>query len=214
MVINPIATEEWNKSDTDYFMKHANKGTIVDVTNIEKGPKTIESVKDESDCIPGVLEILKKNKGKYDGFIINCFLGPGVEEGRKVVDVPVISPGEVSFYMGSLLCDNFGVISPIEEGGRIIKTMVDGVGLENKFAGVAELNLGVDDLLVNRDNTKKRIISSIRKLTDDLNAKAIIFGCTGLVSFAEDVKSEIDVPLIEPSATSLKVLELLINFKN
>lgn len=214
LVINPIATEEWNESDREYFKKYASENTVVDITNIEKGPKTIESQKDESDCIPGILEILKKNNGKYDGFIINCFLGPGVEEGRKAVDVPVISPGEVSFYMASLLCDNFGVVSPMEEVGRIVKTMVHKIGLENKFAGVSELNLGVDDLLMNPKDTKKKIISSIRKLTDDLNAEAIIFGCTGLVSFAEDIKSEIDVPLIEPSATSLKVLELLINLRN
>ncbi|MCB5560224.1 aspartate/glutamate racemase family protein [Anaerosalibacter bizertensis] len=213
LIVNPIATDEWNEYDKEYFMKNASEMTNVYVTNIDKGPKTIESVEDEVEAVPGILKVIKENKNNYDGFLINCFLGPGVEEARKFVSVPVIGPGITSFYIASLLCDNFGIISPGKEVIEIVNKMVHSVKLENKFAGVVELNLGVDDLLVDTEITKARIISAVSRLIDNLKAEAIIFGCTGLVSFAEEIKSEIDVPLIEPAAVSLKVLEMLTNLR-
>lgn len=211
LVINPIATDEWNEYDKQYFTKNADKTTNVDVTNIIKGPKTIESKKDEIDSIPGILEVVEKSKGNYDGFLINCFLGPGVEEAREIVNVPVIGPGITSFYIASLLCDSFGVISPSKEVIEIVNDMVHSINLEDKFVGVADLNLGVDDLLVDYKLTKEKIVSAANELITNLKAEAIIFGCTGLVSFSEEIKSQIDVPLIEPAAVSLKMLELLIN---
>lgn len=213
LIVNPIATDEWNEYDKEYFMKNASEMTNVDVINIDKGPKTIESVEDEVEAVPGILEVIKKNKNDYDGFLINCFLGPGVEEARKIVSSPVIGPGITSLYTASLLCDNFGIISPGKEVVEIINKMVHSVRLENKFAGVVELDLGVDDLLMDTEITKARIISAAGRLTDNLKAEAIIFGCTGLVSFAEEIKSEIDVPLIEPAAISLKLLEMLTNLR-
>ncbi|WP_256623840.1 aspartate/glutamate racemase family protein, partial [Methanolobus chelungpuianus] len=82
-----------------------------------------------------------------------------------------------SFYIASLLCDNFGIISPGKEVIEIVNKMVHSVKLENKFAGVVELNLGVDDLLVDTEITKARIISAVSRLIDNLKAEAIIFGC-------------------------------------
>lgn len=211
LLINPIATDKWNESDKEYLIEYVNEDTNLDVVSIKEGPKTIECTEDEIKSIPGTLEIIKKNKGKYDGFIINCFLGPGVKEAKSIVDVPVIGPGEVSFHVASLLYNKFGVISPRRETGDIVGEMVSNAGLDKKFAGVVELNLGVDDLLKEPEKTRERIIFASRKLIDDMNAEVIIFGCTGLVNFAEEIRSVLDVPLIEPVITSLKMTETLVS---
>jgi len=111
LVINPVADSRWNKTDGDYLKKMARKDTVIEVVNIEKGPKTIESFYDEAFALPEILNIVRGIKNQYDGIMINCFADPGLKAAREICDIPVTGPGESAMILASMLGHNFSIIS-------------------------------------------------------------------------------------------------------
>jgi len=105
LVINPVSDSRWNKIDGNYLKKNARKDTIVEVINIEKGPKTIESFYDEAFALPGILKIVREIKNQYDGIMINCFADPGLKPAREVCDIPVVEPAATALKMLEILVD-------------------------------------------------------------------------------------------------------------
>ncbi|MBV1820312.1 aspartate/glutamate racemase family protein [Anaerosalibacter bizertensis] len=211
LIINPISTNVWNQLDKEYFSKNARKDIEVEVKSLESGPISIESIDDEKKSIPGILNIVEKNKEEYHAFIIDCFLDPAIEKSKKIFNGPVIGPGSTSYHMASLIGDKFGVISTGIDASNVIKEKVSQAGFEEKFVGTVPINIGVNELLENKKKTVENMVTAGRKLIDDMGAEVLILGCTGLVGFADKLQSIFNIPIIEPAIVSLKMAEILID---
>lgn len=213
LVINPIGTDIWDLSDKEYLSDNAHNSTVVSVTSLKKGPTSLETYYDEAMAAPGVLEIIHKNKDDYDAFIVNCFADPGIMGAREIANVPVVGPGQASMTVASMLGHKFGVISIRKKAESMFDQKVASLGLEDKFAGAVGINIGVNELLTDRDATRREILKAANKLIEEKHAEVIVLGCTGMLSFAEDIRKELRVPVVEPTITALKIAEALIDLK-
>lgn len=213
LVINPIATDVWDLSDNEYLSGKACNNTYVDVTSLKEGPDSIETHYDEAVAAPGVLDVIRKNKDDYHAFVINCFADPGVMGAREIADVPVVGPGEASMTVATMLGHKFGIISVRKKAELMFEQKVASLGLKDKFAGAVGINISVNGLLAERDITAREISKAANKLIKELNAEVVVLGCTGMLSFAEDIRNELRVPVIEPAVTALKVAETLIDLR-
>lgn len=213
LLINPIATDAWDLSDKEYLSDSACNDTLVDVTSLKEGPDSIETYYDEAVAAAGVVDVIHQNKDDYDAFIVNCFADPGVMGGREIADVPVIGPGQASMTMAAMLGHKFGIISIRKKAEAMFAQKVASLGLEDKFAGTVGISISVNDLLSDRDITKEEILKAANKLIKEMNAEVVVLGCTGMLSFAEDIRNELSVPVVEPAVTALKVAEVLIDLR-
>jgi len=213
LVINPVADSRWNKTDGDYLKKIAGKDTLIEVINIKKGPKTIESFYDESFALPEILMIAREIKNQYDGIMINCFLDPGLKSAREVCDIPVVGPGESAIILASMLGHNFSIISVKKNMIPLLEIKVASLGLLKKLSSVECIDISVSELEDNSSQTEEAIIGVIDRAIKKNNIEVAILGCTGMLSLYSKVAKRVSIPVVEPAATALKMLEIFIDLK-
>jgi len=213
LVINPVADSRWNKSDGNYLKKNAREDTIVEVINIEKGPKTIESFYDEAFALPGILKIVREIKNQYDGIMINCFADPGLNPAREVCDIPVVGPGESAIILASMLGHNFSIISVKKNLIPMFEMKLVSLGLSKRLSSVEYIDMPVSKLEDDFNKTEEAIIKAINSTIKQNNTEVAILGCTGMLSLYNEVVKRVNIPVVEPAATALKTLEILIDLR-
>ena len=213
LVINPVADSRWNKSDSNYLKKNAREDTIVEVINIEKGPKTIESFYDEAFALPGILKIVREIKNQYDGIMINCFADPGLNPAREVCDIPVVGPGESAIILASMLGHNFSIISVKKNLIPMFEMKLVSLGLSKRLSSVEYIDMPVSKLEDDFNKTEEAIIKAINSTIKQNNTEVAILGCTGMLSLYNEVVKRVNIPVVEPAATALKTLEILIDLR-
>ena len=211
LVINPIADSRGNKTDGDYLKKIARKDTVIEVVNIEKGPKTIESFYDKAFALPEILRIAKEIKNQYDGIMINCFADPGLKAAREICNIPVAGPGESAMILASMLGHKFSIVSVKKNVIPMFEMKAASLGLSKRLSSVEYIDIPVSELEDNFNKTEKAIIQAINKTIRQNNTEVAVLGCTGMLSLYSEVVKRVSIPVVEPAATALKMLEILID---
>jgi len=211
LVINPVATDVWNEGDGAYLREVAREGTRLAVVNIDRGPLTIESYYDEAHAVPDVLRIVRENRDSYDGIMINCFADPGLQPARELCDIPVAGPAESAMVIASLLGHNFAVICTQKNVKPMVEMKAAYLGLRKKLASVEHIDLPVSELETDSEKTVEAIERAICEA--EKKAEVAVLGCTGMLSLYREVVRRAKIPVVEPAAAALKVLETLIDLK-
>lgn len=86
-------------------------------------------------------------------------------------------------------------------------------GLSNRMAAAIGIDIPMLELNTDPRKTADCIVKAAKEIIQHKGAEVIVLGCTGMVSVAEMVRQELDVPLIEPLATALKVAEMMVDLK-
>lgn len=210
LVINPIGHSEWDLKDREIYREFASPKTIVDVKSLPSGPSTVETPEAHAEVIPLVVKLAKENKEEYDGFIVNCFLDPGVDLLKKILNKPVVGPCEASLALASMVGGKIGIVTV---GGEdtlwMIEERVKNVGYSGWVVGIETIGLGVSELDVDTSKTVSRLVEKSKTLLE-WGAEVIVLGCTGLSGHAREVGKSIKAPVIDPSGAALKALEGLL----
>lgn len=211
LVVNPVGTDPWEESDSEYLHGLARRGTTVDLVHLERGPDSLESAVHEAQAIPNILRrVLEKGAG-YDGVLINCFLDPGVAAAREYLDVPVAGPGESGMILASMLGSRFSILSVLKSLDQRHKTHARVLGLSERLASVIDLGVPVLDLQKDATRTVEVAVNRAGLAIERDGAEVIVLGCTGLAALAEAIRKRLEVPVVEPLAAALKVLEATID---
>jgi len=211
LVINPVADSRWNKTDGDYLKKIAREGMVVEVVNIKKGPKTIESFYDENFATPEILKIVRENKNQFDGIMINCFADPGLKAAREICDIPVAGPGESAMILASMLGHKFSIVSVKKNVIPMFEMKVASLGLSKRLSSVEYIDMPVSELEDDLNETEEAIVETINRTVKQNNTEVAVLGCTGMLSLYSEVVKRVSIPVVEPAATALKTLEILID---
>jgi len=210
LVINPIGDNSWNESDKKFFLSVASPETTVEVVSLDKGPQSVETIRDYEAVKPLVIDLALKSHIEYDGLIVNCFLDPGVDELKKLIDKPVVGPGEASLAFGSIFRGRLGIVSIESEALKLIGERCNMLGYGALVASIRGIKIHVVDLAKDWGKVKMELIEESRKAIED-GAEVIILGCTGLAGLSKIVSETIHKPVIDPAAAALKMVESLIS---
>lgn len=87
-------------------------GVEIDLHGVKKGVLEVEYkyflFLSKSEIIENMLVAEKKG---YDAIALGCFLDPGLQEARSMVDVPIASMGESSMLFACTLGKRFSIIT-------------------------------------------------------------------------------------------------------
>lgn len=213
LIINPITSKEFDNMTKEYLEKIKNPCTQIECVSVKKGPASIETFYDEAFAQPEILKIADRYKDKCDAIVVDCFADPGLYAIRELVNIPVIGPAQASMVVATMLGHKFAVISTMRNSGPWTELQAKAYGLSNRMAAAIGIDIPVLELSIDPKKTAGYIVKAAKEIIQHEGAEVIILGCTGMVSVAEMVKQELDVPLIEPLATALKVAEMMIDLK-
>ena len=195
------------------LQSHARTDTSISITDLEKGPHSIESSYEEYLSVPEtVLKAVQAEKGGFDGIILGCFGDPGLIALREMLEIPVVGPGETSMHVASLLGQRFSVVTVLDTVVPSLERMAKMVGLDRKLASVRAVNIPVLDLKRNTEFTTSRMIEESQKAVTGDGADVIVLGCMSMafMGVSEKMQESLGVPVVNPAVVSLQVLEGLV----
>lgn len=192
---------------------HAQKETIVDITDIESGPRSIESSYEEYLSVPGTVErAIQAEKEGYDGLILGCFGDPGLNALREMVNIPVVGPGETAMHVASMLGRKFSIVTVLDSVVPSLERLAKVIGLDRRLASVRAVNIPVLELRHNIESTTARMTEASQRAIMEDSADVIVLGCMSMafMEVSEMMKKVLGIPVVNPALVSLKVLEGLV----
>ncbi len=211
LVVNPVTSAGLEEKFRDYFAGLASGHDLAIATaSLETGPASVETYFDEGFAVPGVLDVVVEAAEKYDGVIVNCFADPGVEAARELVDIPVVGPAEASMLLATTLGHKFSVVSTFKNSGPWVERQVRALGLEARLASAVGIELPVLELGRDPGLTARLIAEAAREAVRRNGAEVIVLGCTCMAEVARTVQDEVGVPVVEPAAAAVRMLQALL----
>ena len=155
---------------------------------------------------------LAAQKAGYDAIVAWGTLDLGVEEGRHLVDIPLIGPGRVAATIASTLCQRFVVIAYSEKQVIMFRKAIRGWGLEPwavDFRTVDVLPLDIPD---RAEEVRRTFVAEAQKSVRETGAELVLplgFSIVPLTLKASDLARDIGVPVIDPLPITMRLAEAL-----
>lgn len=165
---------------------------------------------------------LKAEKQGYDAVMMGCFLDPGLQQVRGLVDIPVTFPFESSMLLAQMLGRKMAIVTTIEESIPILEQKVHFYGLESKMISNKPIRVIEywEPLLECFQGRSERLVRDFEKASLGCigdGADVIIAGCVylgaalTLAGYCEVSNS--GVPTVDVATTALKMAELLTDLR-
>lgn len=184
--------------------KETNGLIEMDVITLDKGTASIESSYDEHINAPYIIQKVKwAEKNKYDAVVIDCFGDPALDPARELVKIPVVGANHSACFLAAQIAQRFSIINILPETEPLIRMLLIKYGLLQHLASIETINVPVLELEKEPEKTLEKIVNACEKAFKEHSAYAIVLGCTGMSTLAEEAekilrKKGINVPIIEP----------------
>ena len=166
--------------------------------------------------------MLEAQEEGYDGIAGACYFDGAIEAARQLLEIPVVGAAESAMLTACLMGRRFGTVTSDPRWTFEMERHIHELGLEKRAVTerpVRSLSMPGERFLACLGGDYEPAIEDFsavaRTLIED-GADTIIAGC-GLLSPMLTVGGvrEIDgVPIVDPMLTSLKITELLIDFRH
>ncbi len=210
LIINPNTSVYMTESIDSTARRYASPGTKIATVNPEDGPDYLANDHDEAIQAPKVLNLIEKNVGNYDAFIIACGSDPGLEASRLVTR-NVIGIGEASVMSAcalarkfSFLCSNASVVLTVR---NFLHTL--GVFPSRLASARAVGNMEKDEIVRKRHQMLDLFCKVGRQCIEEDRAGALVFSCAGMSDLKEPLEKTLGVPVISGVASAVQLAELL-----
>jgi allantoin racemase len=216
-VIIPVVGEHWIAPVEEAYGHASRPSTEISAVAIDRGPASIESVRDEALAIPGVLsEVQAAEEEGMDAVILDCMADPGLDPARELASIPVIGPAQAAMHLAAMLGYRFSAISVLEQGIPGVHRQILRYGLTGKVASVRAINIPVLEMGEDRERVIQAVIEESARAVRDDGAHIIVPGCTEMIGMAPVVqegltKQGCEVPVIDPPAVAVKLVEGLVD---
>ena len=202
-IITPIITAGFR--DDAPLRESLPKECAISQVFLENGPASVESAVDEVLAGPGVIDaaIMAEDAG-IEALVIDCMLDPALDAAREAVAIPVIGCGEAGLRAASEW-GRFSVVTVLQRQERAFRDLAARHGLAGGLLSVRGIGVSVLDLERDRESSIAATIREARLAEAD-GARAIVFGCTGMLGFAAPVAKALEwdaVRVIDPLPNAL-----------
>ena len=187
-------------------------GPDVEVTQsqITEGPASIECDLDEALAAPGVAAAaVEAERSGADAIVIDCMGDPGMDAARELVSIPVLGPCLTAMHTASMLAHRFSVVTVMDRLIPSFERKAAVYGLTT-MASCRSVEIPVLDLEGHREQSLQRLVEESRLAIEEDGAHAIVFGCTGMLGWAQDLEDRLaeagcpGVPVLDPVPLALR----------
>jgi len=207
-VVEPVAIA-CDEAEEGYLDGLKDAYTTFRFAAIESGPASIETYYDEAFAVAAMMPIVARGAKTCDAMVVDCMADPGVRAARELVDVPVVGAAEASMALATQLGQRLGIISILENGAAQTELQVRAMGVDSRVVAIVGIDVPVLALGQDPGLTAAHLSVAARECVEDCGADVIVLGCTGMYMFAERLRADLDVPVVEPLAAAFKTAEML-----
>jgi allantoin racemase len=214
-IVTPVTGDV---SDGATFAKTlSTETTAVDIAQVERGPASIESEFEHAIAVPDTLRlIVEAERDGIDAVVVDCMADPGVRPARELVRIPVLGPAETTMHLACLLGHRFSIVTTEARSVPEFENQATVAGLSDRLASVRWVDIPVLELGADPDALLAALVDeSVEAITTD-GAHVIVFGCTGMIGFAEAVRDGLvergypGVPVLDPVPVTVRLADALL----
>jgi allantoin racemase len=215
VVINPNTTQAMTDDIRQAAESAAAAGTEIIAVTPEIGPESIEGYLDHVAAdIAVVREVIRAERhGGADAYITACYGDPGLHACREITAAPVVGVGEASMYMAAVVAPLFSIISILERCNYSLYGMIDAYGMRQRCVSVRATPLTVLDAVNDPGGVMAELTRAGELAIKEDGAEALLLGCAGMVTFTEELESELGLPVFDGVRSAVKMAEALVSMK-
>jgi len=151
----------------------------------------ITNQEEEEMAKPSIIEsTIEAEKNGADAIIIYCFGEPGVDEARKLTDIPVLGIAAPAMHIARQLGKKFSVIASVDAHCPLIENLAEKFGLKDSISKSLSLNISPNNF-----NDDSLLIDIILNKAEDfiVNQKVdtFILGCGSMKLKSKMIKKAI-----------------------
>jgi allantoin racemase len=212
LIINPNSSEHMTDKIQSVAEAAKREDCEVTVKRSARGPVTIDSSYDEAYAIGPLIDLVKQaSQQDCDAIILACFCEVGVEAAREVSTIPVFGLEETTLSVALLLGAKFGILTERRPRVAMKEQHVRRYGLLDRMACIRPLELSVAELDDDPERVKTAGMPLARQMVEEDGAEVIILGCAAMAGYAEDLESQLQVPVLDPLKVTLKIAEAVVD---
>lgn len=239
--MNTVKTRIWHQSITDLtklpgyskmLSEHAkvvcDEGTTVDIHGVLPGtyPPGVAPIELATYPWSGTLRelqivenIMQAEREGYDAVAISCFVDPGLERGRSLVDIPVVSSLETALQVSSSIGRAFGVIALSPTQAETQRRLIKEYGFTDRVRLLVELDPPLTELTLDKAYTEpQEFVENFKR-----QARKMIASGVDVIIPAEGVLNTVlvragidrvdDVPVLDVYGAVLSYAEMLVRMR-
>jgi allantoin racemase len=216
-----VAPGEFDQKEIEIRQSYLNsicsENTSVIVMPAE-GIDSLKSIADGTLLAVGVLKrVVQANREGFDAVVIHCFADPGLEAAKTQSNIPVFGGAETTYHVASLLADRFGVVTLGDWLIPYLYRQAKLAGMVDKVASIEAFNIPVLTMKNDKAKLEEKFLASCH-ICLERGAELIIPACMAVLpnlghGAAERMAKKLGVPILDPSAITLKVAELAADLK-
>ena len=191
--------------------------TEVDLVQIRRGPASIECEFEHAIAVPDTLRlIVEAEREGVDAVVVDCMADPGVRPGRELVRIPVLGPGETSMHVACLLGHRFSIVTTEARSVPEFENQARVAGLGDRLASVRSVDIPVLDLAADPQALLAALVDESVAAIEGDGAHVIVFGCTGMLGFADGVREGLvvrgfpGIPVLDPVPVTVRAAQALL----
>ena len=197
IIINPNSSETVTAGIDAAMAPLRGLGILIRCETLAEGPPGIENQRQADLTIAPMLALAGRLEPQALGYVIACFGDPGLHALRDQTALPVLGIQEAAISTALTLGQRFGVISIQPASIPRHMRSFGAMGVMDRLAGDRALGLGVAEL-ADDNRTLAAMIATGRTLRDRDGADVLIMGCAGMANYAETLRRETGLPVVEP----------------
>lgn len=204
LMINPNSSVDMTNTIDGAAKKYAQPGTEI-TTVMTDGPEFLADAYDCAMQAPKVLDIVEKNKDKYDYFVIACGYDPGLDACRTITK-NVIGIGEAAIMTACAIARRFSFLNSVPGSAAAVPQRLRALGIDpSRYASARPI--GTDHRMVdNRHEHFEDYVKLGKQLIED-GAEAIIPTCAGMSDLKEELEQRLGIPVIPGVVAAVKMAE-------
>lgn len=212
-IINPDMNPEINESMLKSARKVITEGTEVVCVCPPAGPRSIDDGFTREVAVYHILEeiIQSEKEGGYDGYVLACFGDPGRQAAREITDKPVIGLGEASLAFAGMISDQYSIMTIGSWLRWIYRELITRCGAQHKVASMRSISIASEESHSNPNYVYGKLLEAAKVAIEEDYAEAICLGCGVMAPFAEPLQKELGIPVIDPVAAGVKMVETLVS---
>lgn len=211
-MVMPVISDVMNSKILEHCRLVSSEDTKLTIRSITDGTESIESMFDEELGAANILrEVKRAENDGADGVIVYCFTNPAVDAAKELLNIPVIGIGEAAQTIAMPLCENYGIVTTIQNSVTRNKRKAKVLGTYSKLGAVLPLGLKVTDLTGERDTILSTVTNVLQPQVKERDLDLLILGCGYLIGYADDLSNDLGVPVIDPGQSAVKLMEAYIS---
>ena len=194
-----VQRQKWARTDVE-----------IEVVPIERGPFSMEFATEEVLAGPYVLQAVRQaEKDGIDAVVLDCMVDPVLRAARETVKIPVLGPGLSGLTVASLLGARIAVIG-MKNGQQVLEEHIRAYGFSHRVCSMHVVDAPPADLIESQPYCLDIINREIDVALAQHRAEVILFGCTAMSGYIDDLKARYGLPIIEPMACAINMAITLV----